>query len=746
MHAAGCQRLGRALIAALTLGPGTVLGKYTIVQELGRGGMGVVYLAEDTTLSRTVALKVLYPSLSSDSVFIERFKQEARVVANILHPSIVRINSFETFESCHAIDMEYVEGTSLARLMASEVFTPQLAVCIARDVLDGLALCHELGVVHRDIKPSNILITEDGRAKLADFGLAIAYATHVESSIFKVTSSTFFMGTPRYAPPEAWEGGEPRPDWDLYSFGLVLYEGLSGKPIYTGTTPLAIVKQLMVNAPPPAKTVLSGISDAFADFIDRLISREADSRPANAGEAMEVLRAVPEFEGLATVDSATVRVKAPRRGAARKRRSFRFPLPRIAESVFILLLIASTMWFAYFALSKQESTTSTSQGQLAQHNLMTSQDALAAPKDDLSARVFRAEYLAAGAEGPRSREEHWMVTETGASNSHRLLGYSNRFLMYATFADNGSAITLKGDWAEYGQEHGGMVRYGSVEGNGTWTTKDSALTISLRSYDNRDHTEEPLTVVAKLDTTIGTDTQFLCELERTPLVQALLYTDLLPRSFEWANAAESILPCMFGSRCVVPIVESPELPTIDGMLDEAFWITPRYSLSAGRIGMLAGRPHSTRAELKAVVTSTHMIVALNTPDPVSGRWGVNVALMPIQPSRLLDAAWIAADKYSGEPASFRLYESGLETAWRHEGWTLETANDRMSCELAIPLSSLQPSWLPSRTSAWRINAVFVAKNPDGDEVEVAAWGFPDRTHVENGALLRFEEADVQGAQ
>ncbi len=434
--------MGRALLAVSTLGSGTVLGKYTIVRELGRGGMGVVYLAEDTTLARTVALKVLYPALSNDSVFIERFKQEARVVASILHPSIVRINSFETFENCHAIDMEFVEGTPLARLMASEVFTPQLAVCIARDVLDGLSLCHELGVVHRDIKPSNILITEDGRAKLADFGLATAYATHLESSIYKVTSSSFFMGTPRYAPPEAWEGGEPRPDWDLYSFGLVLYEGLSGKPVYTGTTPLAIVKQLMVNAPPPAKIALSGLSDAFADFIDRLLSREADRRPANAGEAIEILRALPEFDGLATVDSATIRVRVPRKDVARKRRKIQFSIPRIAEAAFVLLLIASAMWFAYFALSRQESASSTSQEQLAQRNLVTVQEAMSAPKDDLPAKVYRAEYYTAGAKEPRSRAERWMVTEAGPSNSHRLLGYSDRFLIYATLADGGSAVTL----------------------------------------------------------------------------------------------------------------------------------------------------------------------------------------------------------------------------------------------------------------------------------------------------------------
>ena len=736
------------MIAVSTLGPGAIFGKYKIVRELGRGGMGVVHLAEDTTLSRTVALKVLYPALSSDTVFIERFKQEARVVANILHPNIVRINSFETFENCHAIDMEYVEGTSLARLMGSEVITPQLALCIARDVLDGLSLCHELGVVHRDIKPSNILITEDGRAKLADFGLATAYATHLESSISKVTSSTFFMGTPRYAPPEAWEESKPRPDWDLYSFGLVLYECMSGKPVYTGTTPLAIVKQLMVNAPPPAKVALSGLSDEFASFIDRLISREAGGRPANASEAMEMLRSLPEFDGVATIDSPTIRVKVPRR-SMRARRKAHFPLPRVAEAALILLLIASTMWFAYYALRTQESKLSPTQEQslsltqqeLAQRNLISAQDALAAPKESFPAKIYRAEYMTAAAKESQTRIEQWMLTETGGSGARRLLGYSDRFLLYAAVTEDGTAVTVAGNWAEYGQLYGGKLGFGTVEGKGA-ITKDASLSLSLRLYNDREHTEADFGVLATLEESVRTDTQFLCALERTSLVQALLYSDLLSHSFEWAKSAESLLPCMFGSRCSAPILEAASMPAIDGTLEIEFWETPWYSAS-GRIGTLVGRPLSKRPELKAVVTESHLLLALDTPDPVADRWGVEIVLMPIQSSSLRDAAWIAADKYSGEPATFTLYESGRETAWRHEGWTLETAPNRMSCELAIPLASLPKNWVPSLTSAWRINAVFLATDSKGDEVEVSAWGFPDRAHIENGALLRFEKANSQ---
>ncbi|MBM3290971.1 MAG: serine/threonine protein kinase, partial [Candidatus Hydrogenedentes bacterium] len=375
------SKSGSDVAVLTTLAPGAAVGKYLVVREIGRGGMGVVYLAEDTTLSREVALKLLYPSLSTDTVFVDRFKQEARVVAAILHPNIVRINSFETLPEGLAIDMEYVSGPSLGHMMAHEVFTPQLAVQIARDVLEGLAVCHELGVVHRDIKPNNILFAPDGRAKLADFGLATAYATHLESSIYRMSSSGFFMGTPRFAPPEAWEGGHPHPNWDLYSLGLVMYEGLIGRPVYTGTTPLAIVKQLTSGAIGPLRDVAPTVSPELGAFVDRLVSHDQSTRPVDAPAALLELRALPEFDNSNGVGPPTVQmaVRNVRRKstALRWARKTRTGIFRAAAVAAVAASGAAAFWLTWGTSTAPAPDASApparvlaSQEELAENNLL----------------------------------------------------------------------------------------------------------------------------------------------------------------------------------------------------------------------------------------------------------------------------------------------------------------------------------------------------------------------------------------
>ncbi|MCC6797408.1 MAG: serine/threonine protein kinase [Candidatus Hydrogenedentes bacterium] len=731
------------MIAVSTLGPGSTLGKYVITQELGRGGMGVVYLAEDTTLSRTVALKILYPALSSDTVFIERFKQEARVVANILHPSIVRINSFETFDSCHAIDMEYVQGTSLARLMANEVFTPQLAVSIARDVLDGLSLCHEHGVIHRDIKPSNILITEDGRAKLADFGLAIAYATHLESSIYKVASTSFFMGTPRYAPPEAWEGVEPRPDWDLYSFGLVLYEGLTGKPVFNGTTPLAIVKQLMVQTPQPAIQAAQGISEPFAKFIDLLISRDIHMRPSDAGAAMIQLRAVPEFAGIDEMESPTIRV---RNAIKKARRSARGGLPfkRLAEAALILLVLAAAMLASFTYLSRKNTAQPIRQDELARRNILSVDEVIATQKFSFQARAYRARYYSDGALEQSTRDERWMICGGQDSSVYQLFGYSDRFLLSAELRDTGNAVTINGHWAEYGQPFGGGLRTGEVNGAGTWINKDTTLMVPLRFKNERDHTEMTQSVLATFEPDT-TDTKFVCEMERAPLLQSLIFVDLRARPVDWLSSVESLLPCMFGSQCDVPITHTGEIPEIDGSLSEAFWNTRRF-VSSGRAGVLAGRPLINASEMKAIVADNHLYVSLRAPNSSAKRWGVRFAFMPVQRGLLSNAAKLTVSRFQGEAESFTMYENGTESPWNHEGWTLALDESTVSCELAIPIASLPQSWQPKRTTVWRMNASVLSGDLAADSVAIAVWGFPDFNHVENGVLLHFDPAMTRGDQ
>jgi serine/threonine protein kinase len=208
------------LTASVSSWIGSRVGKYHILRELGRGGMGEVYLAEDTLLGREVALKRLLPIFAEDEEFVTRFKREARAISRLTHPGLVSVHSLDWANGVLLLDMEYVRGSSLLRTLQNSVVTPQFTARLARDVLEALTECHEHGIVHRDIKPSNILLTETLRAKLVDFGIATALADSTATQLREGRSTTIVLGTPRFMPPEAWDGGEVSPQWDLCSPGL----------------------------------------------------------------------------------------------------------------------------------------------------------------------------------------------------------------------------------------------------------------------------------------------------------------------------------------------------------------------------------------------------------------------------------------------------------------------------------------------------------------------------------------------
>lgn len=724
--------------------------------------MGVVYLAEDTTLSREVALKLLYPSLSTDSAFVDRFKQEARIVASILHPNIVRINSFETIDTNLAIDMEYVPGPSLGQMMQHEVFTPQLAVQIARDALEGLAVCHELGVVHRDIKPNNILLSPEGRAKLADFGLATAYATHLESSIYRLSSSGFFMGTPRFAPPEAWEGAHPSPDWDLYSLGLVLYEGLSGKPAYDGNTPLAIVKQIMTNPVLPISECAPLASPEMAAFIDRLISHDRTQRPKDAGEALVELRKLPEFEKSVGTDSPTVRttVRTFTRKANNLQRKVQLRKYGVRGAV-AAALVATTcaaLWFAFNPrVSAPSGTgtaapTSTSQEEIGRSGLLTANDVLAHPKTNQSkkSRVFTARYFQPTASGqlPASaakveggRTEHWMLTKT-ADNICQIVGISDRFLLKAELTETGAGnVSFTGDWASYAYDFGAGFQDGTVQGQGTWMAPDTALNVSLSFLNVRDRSVQNYGVAATIAEDVKTDSQFAYSMERATLLQPLIFTELLPRSAPWAEYVAGLLPSVYNSVCEVPLLSDPNTLTLDGRLDENIWMQ-KYFCKSGEMGSLIGRPSVSEAEFKARATSDALLLGLRVNRPPKGRWGVRMMLMPILSGPILRQGNVKIARYSDDKSEFHYYIDGVEAPWDASAWeTALAGGDTMSCEMAVPYGLLRASAVPKEDLTWRMNAWVVEDDASASSGEktIAAWGYPDLAAIEHGALLRFEK-------
>ncbi|MEL7644870.1 MAG: bifunctional serine/threonine-protein kinase/formylglycine-generating enzyme family protein [Anaerolineaceae bacterium] len=215
-------------------------GKYEIINELGRGGFGIVYKAKDVTLDRVVALKVLHPQLSTDEKFIQLFQREARSLAKIDHPNVVTIHEIGEINGQVFIAMRYLAGGSLSGRMKREGLLPHDEVFrIITEVADGLDAVHKCGIIHQDVKPGNILFDEDGRAVIADF--SIARVAQMTTQVSSPESMGFVGGSPSYMAPEMWEGSLVTPAADQYSLACVLCELLLGKKLFEGETTAKIM-------------------------------------------------------------------------------------------------------------------------------------------------------------------------------------------------------------------------------------------------------------------------------------------------------------------------------------------------------------------------------------------------------------------------------------------------------------------------------------------------------------------------
>ena len=267
-------------------------GRYAVTARIAHGGMATVYLAMDTRLDRQVALKVMHAELARDEEFVRRFIGEAKSVARLSHQNVVAVFDQGSDGPFLYLAMEYVPGRTLKEMLRERGrFTPAAALDIMAGVLDGLAAAHASGIVHRDVKPENVLLTADGRLKVADFGLARAQAAAGH------TRAGLLIGTVAYLPPEQVTGDSTGPRSDVYSAGVVLFELLTGRQPFTGDTPIAVAYQHVNTDVPAPSSLVPGIPAAVDQLVLAATSRDPALRPADAGEFARGVRRVREGLG-----------------------------------------------------------------------------------------------------------------------------------------------------------------------------------------------------------------------------------------------------------------------------------------------------------------------------------------------------------------------------------------------------------------------------------------------------------------
>jgi serine/threonine protein kinase/Flp pilus assembly protein TadD len=317
-------------VEATKIIPGqTLAGKYRITRELGRGGMGVVFEAEDLRLKRTVALKFLPPGLTSDPEARERFVHEAQAASGLDHPNICTIYEIDEAEAGGIyIAMACYKGESLKEKMRRGPIEPPEAIGIALEVADGLAKAHEQGIAHRDIKPGNIMITGDGSAKILDFGLAKL------GGEARLTLPGTTMGTVAYMSPEQARGDNVDCRTDVWSLGVVLYEMATGELPFGGDKDQAVFHAILHEPPRPGRNLRSGYSAEFASIIDRSLAKDPAKRFPSAREMADALREVK------------VRMSAGEFATASRLTFRRSPRPLLIAAGFLSLvaLVAAAVW------------------------------------------------------------------------------------------------------------------------------------------------------------------------------------------------------------------------------------------------------------------------------------------------------------------------------------------------------------------------------------------------------------------
>ena len=294
---------------------GTTLSRYRLLDQIGAGGMGVVYRARDERLMRDVAVKVLSPGLLSDDAARGRFRKEALALSALSHPNIAVIHDFDTHEGVDFLVMECIEGPTLEDRLATGPLPAKELLPLAIQLAEALSTAHAQGVIHRDLKPANVRFTPEGRLKVLDFGLArILEPKNRPGLTMTMTDARGAAGTLAYMAPEVLGGETPDARSDVYSCGVVLYEMATGRRPFAGETALALMYAVLHQTPQSARALAPSLSPELDQLIQRTLDREPAKRPASGRELLAELKAIAErpagTEATASTDAARNKIES----------------------------------------------------------------------------------------------------------------------------------------------------------------------------------------------------------------------------------------------------------------------------------------------------------------------------------------------------------------------------------------------------------------------------------------------------
>ena len=321
----------------------TFAGRYEIIEELGKGGMGKVYRSFDKQLKEEVALKLIKPEIASDKKTLDRFSNELKIARKIVHKNVGRMYELMENKGVFFITMEYVPGQDLKGLIRqSGQLAMGTAISIAKQVCEGLAEAHKLGVIHRDLKPSNIMIDKEGNARIMDFGIARSLKAK------GITGAGVMIGTPEYMSPEQVEAKETDQRSDIYSLGLILYEMVTGRVPFEGDTPLSIAVQHRSDIPKDPREINAQIPDDLSLLILRCLEKDKEKRYQSAGEVRSELTNIEK--GIPT----TERVVPERKPLTSKEITVTFSLKRLLIPAFIVATLVIAVVIILQLLPKKE--------------------------------------------------------------------------------------------------------------------------------------------------------------------------------------------------------------------------------------------------------------------------------------------------------------------------------------------------------------------------------------------------------